>query len=537
VKNYSVVGLHWGNYKQHNPAMIAGAWEELIALYQAGKLKPVIAGSYAMADAANAAMLRRAIGTASSQRRFVAFSSELGPAHRAIARDLGGAIAEMELEAEGERAKNAATATYSITAEDKPRLLLGLLATGAGKPVVVFCDLRDTAEAVAKTLRTRGIRTEYVLGNLPRKRAVHDAVKAGEYDVLVLTDEGASGLTGSWASTLVNWDLPLEGEPYLARLEHLDASMEGARVYNFACERYSYGIPAIERVLGSRLVSVPADASIMAAAVSGRTEGSGRSEGTSRAERADGSEKRSQAQSRPEPRPEQARNTDRKRDDDRRDRGDRSDHGGQYDGRNARAIQADIAAITGGKVTTKIDAVPVAEATDRTDKAGKPGKKRARKGRAVAAKSTTAEGQAAGEAGKRGGEAGRRREAPQPSRAGSHRSKGATGQRLVDPYSVTMEERLRLYRERYGDSKETARPSTSGGPKVGGGAKQHDVKSGRRPDLRRDAPIAVGGSQPSRSRNEAKQPERRPEPKAPAADAPSRGILGAIKSMFGKKDD
>jgi NADPH2:quinone reductase len=54
IKNYSVVGLHWGIYRQHNPAKIVSAWKELFALYSAGKLKPVIGGRYPMEKVARA---------------------------------------------------------------------------------------------------------------------------------------------------------------------------------------------------------------------------------------------------------------------------------------------------------------------------------------------------------------------------------------------------------------------------------------------------------------------------------------------------
>jgi NADPH:quinone reductase len=65
VKNYSVVGLHWGAYRQHNPAKIERAWQALFKLYEAGHLKPVIGGIYPMArvaDAMNFLMSRQAIG-------------------------------------------------------------------------------------------------------------------------------------------------------------------------------------------------------------------------------------------------------------------------------------------------------------------------------------------------------------------------------------------------------------------------------------------------------------------------------------------
>ncbi|HWO01658.1 MAG TPA: NADPH:quinone oxidoreductase family protein [Blastocatellia bacterium] len=65
IKNYSVVGLHWGAYRQHDPQKIEQAWKELFALYEAGKLKPVIGARYPMervADAMKHLASRRAVG-------------------------------------------------------------------------------------------------------------------------------------------------------------------------------------------------------------------------------------------------------------------------------------------------------------------------------------------------------------------------------------------------------------------------------------------------------------------------------------------
>ncbi|HKQ06313.1 MAG TPA: NADPH:quinone oxidoreductase family protein [Blastocatellia bacterium] len=65
VKNYSVVGLHWGAYRQHNPAKIEQGWRALFEMYEAGRLKPVIGGLYPMekvADAMNFLTSRQAVG-------------------------------------------------------------------------------------------------------------------------------------------------------------------------------------------------------------------------------------------------------------------------------------------------------------------------------------------------------------------------------------------------------------------------------------------------------------------------------------------
>jgi NADPH2:quinone reductase len=54
LKNISVVGLHWGAYRQHDPARIPQAMEALFDLYSRGKLRPVVSSTWPLADAAGA---------------------------------------------------------------------------------------------------------------------------------------------------------------------------------------------------------------------------------------------------------------------------------------------------------------------------------------------------------------------------------------------------------------------------------------------------------------------------------------------------
>jgi NADPH2:quinone reductase len=42
VKNYSVVGLHWGLYRTYEPTIIAQVHEQLCALFAEGKISPLI---------------------------------------------------------------------------------------------------------------------------------------------------------------------------------------------------------------------------------------------------------------------------------------------------------------------------------------------------------------------------------------------------------------------------------------------------------------------------------------------------------------
>ncbi len=54
VKNYSVVGLHWGLYRKLAPQVVADAHEQLCALYAAGAVRPLVSERVPMSGAAEA---------------------------------------------------------------------------------------------------------------------------------------------------------------------------------------------------------------------------------------------------------------------------------------------------------------------------------------------------------------------------------------------------------------------------------------------------------------------------------------------------
>jgi len=54
VKNFSLVGLHWGLYFEKNPRVLRDAQEAISRLYADGKLAPLVSASYPLQDAAAA---------------------------------------------------------------------------------------------------------------------------------------------------------------------------------------------------------------------------------------------------------------------------------------------------------------------------------------------------------------------------------------------------------------------------------------------------------------------------------------------------
>jgi NADPH2:quinone reductase len=46
LRNVSAVGLYWGDYRKYNPELIAPAQQELFALFEAGRIRPVVSKAW-----------------------------------------------------------------------------------------------------------------------------------------------------------------------------------------------------------------------------------------------------------------------------------------------------------------------------------------------------------------------------------------------------------------------------------------------------------------------------------------------------------
>lgn len=54
IKNYSIVGLHWGLYTRRAPELLAPAMKQLLDMYEAGRIKPYISETVPLAKAPEA---------------------------------------------------------------------------------------------------------------------------------------------------------------------------------------------------------------------------------------------------------------------------------------------------------------------------------------------------------------------------------------------------------------------------------------------------------------------------------------------------
>ena len=59
VKNYTIIGLHWGAYRAHDPALVRRAHDDLVAMLRAGAIAPLVMATRPLNDAPAALELLR----------------------------------------------------------------------------------------------------------------------------------------------------------------------------------------------------------------------------------------------------------------------------------------------------------------------------------------------------------------------------------------------------------------------------------------------------------------------------------------------
>jgi superfamily II DNA/RNA helicase len=208
--------------------------------------------------------------------------------------------------------------SWRMNDPEKIRFILHLLETAENRHFCVFCNLKSTAAELSARFEMNGIASDYIGGNLnpDRKNKIVDKAlswkgrrslealpaddepaeaglpaeawlpsEAGQSEeqeqpaapaasaapsrfpqdsyVLVLTDEGAKGLRRPDFETVINYDFPLEPEFYVERLDLLRKDSRSARLVNLVCERYMYGVPAIERLFDTSLSLAALDAALV----------------------------------------------------------------------------------------------------------------------------------------------------------------------------------------------------------------------------------------------------------------------------------
>src|SRR5262245_5214909 len=109
---------------------------------------------------------------------------------------------------------------YHVGLDEKMRMLIGILRREPGARVLVFTNMRRSAERIERYRHANGSAAAAITGHVAQRRRLRilQDFKDGTLPILVATDVASRGLHIEGVTHVINYDLPLDPEDYVHRV-------------------------------------------------------------------------------------------------------------------------------------------------------------------------------------------------------------------------------------------------------------------------------------------------------------------------------
>ncbi|MGL4986110.1 MAG: DEAD/DEAH box helicase [Treponemataceae bacterium] len=192
------------------------------------------------------------------ERQTLLFSATLSSYVKNLAWEYTIDAKEITIETENIVVNEIEQVLFHVSSDDKMKLLLGLLKKDDPVSVIIFCNTKKVCEIISKRLEINGIKSEFIVGDLPQKKRLHliSLLKKGSIKCLVATDVASRGIDINDLALVINYDLPEEAENYVHRIGRTARAGKTGKAYSFCSEKDVYNLPAIEKYTE---VKIPAE--------------------------------------------------------------------------------------------------------------------------------------------------------------------------------------------------------------------------------------------------------------------------------------
>ncbi len=161
-----------------------------------------------------------------------------------------------------------------VSNEEKLPVLMGLLKRPEAERVIIFTNMKRTAEMLEWKLKGNGLPAKALTGDMTqsKRQKVIDGMKSGAIKMLVATDVAARGLHIEGVTHVINYDLPEEAANYVHRVGRTARAGKTGKAYSLVCESYALNLPEIEKYIERKIESEWIDEAEMVKDASGRYE-------------------------------------------------------------------------------------------------------------------------------------------------------------------------------------------------------------------------------------------------------------------------
>lgn len=190
-----------------------------------------------------------------AQRRNYLFSATLSHRVLELAFEHMNEPTRVEVRPEQMTADRVKQSMVHVSNEEKLPLLIGLLRHYDPYRTLVFVNTKRGAEEVETGLRANGFEARTLSGDVAQTKRIQllEDFKEGRLPILVATDVAARGLHIPSVSHVINYDLPQDREDYVHRIGRTARAGEAGDAISFCCESYAFGLPDIEKYIGSKI--------------------------------------------------------------------------------------------------------------------------------------------------------------------------------------------------------------------------------------------------------------------------------------------
>jgi ATP-dependent RNA helicase RhlB len=144
---------------------------------------------------------------------------------------------------------------YHCGLPEKMHVLVSMLRREPDARVLVFTNMRRSAERIERTLQANGFAAAAITGDVDQRKRLRilQEFKDGTLPILIGTDVASRGLHIEGVTHVVNYDLPLDPEDYVHRVGRTARAGASGKAISLACEDYVQGLEAIEAYIGFKL--------------------------------------------------------------------------------------------------------------------------------------------------------------------------------------------------------------------------------------------------------------------------------------------
>ena len=201
-----------------------------------------------------------------NERRTMLFSATMSVRVQNLAWEYMQDPMHIEIEPESITVEEIDQSIYHLSRDEKMRMVIGIFKSMQPSNAVIFTNTKFAAVEVAKRLSLNGFPCEYIMGDMPQKKRLStiNRIKNGTLRFLVATDVAARGLHINDLDMVINYDVPEDPESYVHRIGRTARAGREGKAITLACERFVYGLPAIESFIGMKIPVAELDPAMLA---------------------------------------------------------------------------------------------------------------------------------------------------------------------------------------------------------------------------------------------------------------------------------